>query len=361
MIQFTKDDKKLLQILNEEVDQYMLASSSNKYANSYVLLKGAALMSIYACLSLMIFFSESLLQLYSCYILLGPLTVFIALNIAHEAAHNILFKNKVLNQIMVLVFDILGANSQIWKYKHVDSHHMHTNLYEIDLELKQPNIVRIFPYSLKKSIHRYQHIYMPILYCFYTIIWFLWRDFKDYFLLRKKLAPGREWKSIIQLILGKSIFVLRLIILPILVLPFAWQHVLLAFIICNIVSSITVTFALVSTHVGEHSEFPQVQKNGQVSHSWIKHQFLTTTDFATNSQIVTALYGGFNHHLTHHIFPFISHAHYPAITKIILRVKKEFNIQDHSQVSIFAAIRSHLRLLKMRALEGKEPLEWMEM
>lgn len=358
-ITFAQEDDLLLLTLKQEVERYFKNTSSEKFADTYVLVKGFVFLLLYFSLSMCIFFSSSLFELYTCYALMGPLTVFIALNIGHEAAHNILFKTKWMNKMMVHVFDLLGANSQIWKYKHVHFHHPFTNIHEVDLELKQPDIVRIFPYSKKRIIHKYQHFYMPFLYSIYTLVWFLIRDFKDFYELKNTMCKAYPMRDMFIFYFGKLIFISRMILLPALILPFSLWEIIIGFLLCNIIASITTTFALISTHVGEHTEFPK-SENGKIPHSWIRHQFLTTTDFAVDSSLITALYGGFNHHLTHHLFPYVSHVHYPAITKIIAKVKAEFGIADHSQNSIFSAIRSHFRLLKVRAKEGKEILPWME-
>ena len=360
-IRFLKADEQFLKELNLQVNNYFKMNDLNKRGNTQVHIKAGVLLFIYLLLSTSIYFAESIVELYTYYFLLGPTTVFVALNIGHEAAHNILTKNKKVNKLLVYVFDLLGANGKIWKHKHVHSHHQHTNIHEVDLELKQPVIVRIFPQSVLKFFHRYQHLYMPIIYSNYTLLWFCFRDFKDFLELRNRMSKGKPAWEAFQFFFGKFIFISRLIILPILILPFDWHVIIGGFVLTNVVSSITVTFALISTHVGEHSEFPEPDDNGNLPHSWIRHQFLTTSDFATENRIVTSLYGGFNHHLTHHLYPYISHVHYPALTKMIEDLSKKYGFTAHKQKTIFKAMRSHFRLLWIRGREGKPHLEWMEM
>lgn len=360
-ITFARTDQAFLQDLNSKVDAYFKSEGLSKYGNSGLYLKVSALISLYVFCYASVFFVDSVCGLFLCYACMGPLTVFLALNIGHEAAHHIFCKNKKLNNILVHVFDFLGASSQIWKYKHVHSHHQHTNIHKVDLELEQPNIVRIFPQSAYRFFHRYQQFYMPFLYSIYTMIWFCSRDYKDFFALRKAMTKGKPHKEAVIFFIGKLFFLSRMIFIPAIVLPFSVWQVLGAFLICNVVASITVTFALISTHVGEHSHFPELNADGNLDHSWVRHQFMTTSDFSTDSKVVTALYGGFNHHLTHHLFPYISHVHYGKVTKIIREVSKDYNFVLHPQPTILAAMASHFRLLKRRAMEGKGQLEWMEM
>lgn len=360
-IQFAKKDQSFLKALNAEIETYFKTNNLDKYAPSHVHLKALCFFIVYFACSVLIYFASNVVQLYMYYLLMGPLTVFLALNIGHEAAHNIFSKHKKLNSILVYIFDFLGASGQIWKYKHVHSHHLHTNIHNNDLELQQPKVVRIFPKSKFLFIHKYQHYYMPILYSIYTLVWFFFRDYSDFFKYRNQMSNGKPRQEAAFFVLSKCLFLLRMIVLPALLLDFSLIQILGAFILLNVVASVTVTFALISTHVGEHSEFPIPDKDGKLPHSWVEHQFLTTCDFSTNNNLVTFLYDGFNHHLTHHLFPFISHAHYPKITILIKELSQKYQIANHPQPSIFAAIKSHFKLLKRRAKEGKKTLEWMEM
>ncbi len=360
-ITYTQEDQALVQALNRKVQAYLKEKSLTKYGTTGLHVKAAVLFLAYATSSVLIYFSSTTMMLYLLYMALGLLSVFLALNIGHEAAHNIFCKNKKWNRVLVYIFDLLGASSQIWVYKHVHTHHTHTNVAEVDLELKQGKIVRIFPQDPLRVFHRYQHLYMPFLYCIYTLVWMGYRDFKDFFSLRQQLAGGRPFRSSFIFFFGKLLFITRLIILPATLLPFSIWTILGAFVIFHLAASITVTFALISTHVGEHTQFPVPNEEGQMGHSWVKHQFMTTSDFATDNRLITALYGGFNHHLTHHLFPYLSHVHYPVVTEYIQEISRDYNIATFPQPSIWTAIGSHFRLLRRRSLGGEKTLEWMEM
>ena len=97
--------------------------------------------------SVAVFFANSFVELISVYGILGMLTIFLALNLAHDAAHGTFFKQKKHNKILLNIFDLLGASGYIWKSKHIYSHHPYVNISDVDQELKQSSIVRIFPNS----------------------------------------------------------------------------------------------------------------------------------------------------------------------------------------------------------------------
>ena len=121
--------------------------------------------------------------------MMGFLLVLNFLNLIHEAVHSTLFKNKRVNNWYVHFFDLMGANSYIWKIRHIRLHHNYPNVMGWDSDIEQSSLARIFPHGPFSAVHKYQHIYLPFLYPLYLLNWLLVRDFKDYF-SRKKLV----WK-----------------------------------------------------------------------------------------------------------------------------------------------------------------------
>jgi linoleoyl-CoA desaturase len=56
--------------------------------------------------------------------------------------------------------------------------------------------------------------------------------------------------------------------------------------------------------------------------------------------------GGLNFQVEHHLFPKISHVHYPAINKIIVAVCKEHNLHYIEYPTLGSAIKAHVSFLK---------------
>lgn len=357
---YRKEDIVFQKQLNQKVQLYFEKNNISTHGNSFLYFKAAVFGLAYLAVSVLIFFSQNLTQLYTCYALLGPLTIFTALNIGHEAAHGIFSKNAKVNHFFTYIYDLLGANGQIWKYKHVDSHHPLTNIHQVDHELEAPPLLRVFPQDKIRKMHKYQHLYMPFVYSIYTLVWFCYRDYKDFF--NPRIQNGIKFKTEdrLRFFVGKFFFFSRMIGLPYLLLPFTLPQIILAFLTFNICASIIATFALISTHMGEHTSFPTPDEKGVMPSSWIRHQIVTTSNFSTENKLITALYGGFNHHLTHHLFPRISHIHYPAITKIIKNHSEQFNIELIPEMSLGRSMYSHFTLLRQRGLQGLT-LEYMEL
>ena len=67
------------------------------------------------------------------------------------------------------------------------------------------------------------------------------------------------------------------------------------------------------------------------------------------------IFGGFNLHIAHHVFPEINHTHYPALTQIIKEVLAENNLDWYKSFTFFQGVRSHIKHLKRVTDNVKEP------
>ena len=79
---------------------------------------------------------------------------------------------------------------------------------------------------------------------------------------------------------------------------------------------------------------------------WVRHQLETTVDFAPRSRCLTWYLGGLNFQVEHHLFPRISHLHYPALAAIIRAVCDEHGVTHRSHDTAWRALRSHVEFLK---------------
>jgi linoleoyl-CoA desaturase len=58
------------------------------------------------------------------------------------------------------------------------------------------------------------------------------------------------------------------------------------------------------------------------------------------------LVGGLNFQVEHHLFPRISHVHYPALSKIVQEQCRQFNLPYHTFPTMIRAVVSHVRIMK---------------
>lgn len=287
------------------------------------------------------------LVLYACYVFLGLLIDLNFLNLIHEAVHNALFKSKTLNKLYVHLFDVMGANSYIWRLRHIRLHHNYPNVLQWDSDFEQSPMARVFPNAPYSPIHRYQHIYLPMLYPLFLFNWLFVRDFKDFF--RKKQLVHKVAKipaiEYIKLGLFKLFFLTYLIVIPKLVLHITWMQILVAFFIMILTASIFGLIVLVTPHAVPDSSFPITDKNGQLPTSWFEHQLRTTNDVAEDNWFTRFFMGCFNYHIAHHLFPSVNHVYYPEITALVKKFAEKNNL-PYRRFPLIVSLKKHYQLLK---------------
>lgn len=284
---------------------------------------------------------------YACYFLLGILLVMIFLNIIHDAVHGTIFRSKKLNDWYVYLFDLMGANSYVWRMRHIRFHHNYPNVNGWDTDIEQSSLARIFPTGSALYFHRYQHIYMPLLYPFYLFNWLLVRDFKDFFNKNKTIwklvtIPSAEY---IKLFLFKILFLGYLVVIPKLVLDITWLQAVSGFLVMLFTASIFSLMVLLSPHANTDAEFPLPDEDNALPHSWMMHMLKTTNDVTHDNWFTRFFMGCFNFHIAHHLFPNINHIYYPEVTGLLKQYADTYDL-PYREYSLRDSLGKHYRLLK---------------
>ncbi len=353
-ITFPPEDDDFFSELRQEINAYFQKSGKSIYGDGRMYLKILVLFVVYFIVFSIPFITQvEPWQVFLSYSFLGIWGVFLGVNIGHDAAHNSLFKNKSYNRWFMYIFDFLGLSSFNWKNRHVSGHHQFSNIMQYDPDIQQSAVVKIFPQEKTRSYHRFQWIYMPLIYAIFIPRWVFYRDFKDIFFERIGGFLNRPYPKyeVVKMVAFKMLYVFYMVILPYLVTGLSVAIFIGAFFLLMVCSSLTIIVILLTTHMLEDSHFPDPDENGLMPYSWSKHQVLTTSDYATESLIVTHLFGGFNHHVIHHLFQHICHIHYPEMTQILKKVAKKYELNYQSKKYIIPAMFSHFKLLYNNGLE----------
>ncbi len=348
-------EKQFIYTLRKNVAQYFKDTKQPTHAGNKLIPRAVFLLLLFVLIRLVLIFnSQTLWLFYLCNILTGIIALPIILNIGHDAVHNNFSGNKFINKLGSGVFYLFGTSTYFWKLRHIHAHHAYTNVPDWDQDIAQSKIIRLHTKQKHLWFHQLQYVYMPFLFSIYTLNWFFYRDLKDIFSHRfgNKIIQRHPAVQIFLLLVSKFSFLFLMMIVPVLWLDVPISAALIGFLLFNISAGLTVTLALVSTHVGSQQAFVQ-PINNQLPYSWEIHQLKTTADFATKNKFITWFFGGFNHHVAHHIFPGISHVHFNAITPIIQRTTQEFDITYFESPTLISAIREHFTLLKIRGLKDE--------
>lgn len=289
------------------------------------------------------------------YALMGIWVVVIFVNLIHEACHGNIFPKARHNQLVYYIFDMLGANSYIWKQRHLVLHHRFPNTNGWDADVEQKGPVSVFPYEPIKGYQRYQHLYVFFLYPLFMINWLFVRDFRDYTsknrVIRKSIRiPGIE---IFKLILFKSFYLFMMVGIPWLIAGFTFWQALAGLVILTIAGSLAAMFVLLTPHINTGNVFPQPDENGTLPFSWLRHQLSCTNDISLSNWFTRHLLGNFNYHVAHHIFPRISSVYAPEVTRVLESYALKHNLPYRS-VSLGTSFRMHYQLIKNNAMRWQD-------
>ena len=208
-------------------------------------------------------------------------------------------------------------------------------------------VLRFSPSHRKKSFMKYQHLYAPILYSLYFIVWIYIKDF--IYLNKKKLANLKNqsypfWYTI-EVLVWKLVHIFFIIILPYYLLGFNISQILWAYFLMTVVASNVFIYTLVTTHFTIETAFPLANQQGELPYHFAEHQLMVSMDYHPTHFLSSFLFGGFNSHAAHHLFPNLPHTIYPKVTPIIVEKASKYNYQ-YNVLSLLEAIFSHFRYLK---------------
>lgn len=279
--------------------------------------------------------------------LLGLILASIGFNVMHDGAHGSYSNNKTLNEIMGLTLNMMGGSDYMWKVRHNIVHHTYTNITGEDEDINRAPILRFSPEQKRFWFHRYQHIYGPVLYSFSTLSWILYNDYEKYFTRKiesTKVPPMKGKDKVIfwsSKVLNISIF----LVIPAFV--FGFWPALIGFLIMHGTMGLTLSFVFQMAHCVEDTRFPMPDpKSNKIENEWALHQVATTANFAMKSRVACWLLGGLNFQIEHHLYPRISHVHYPALSPLVQQTCEEFNVPYIAYPTFSRAVVSHMRHLR---------------
>ena len=329
------------------IDQYFQDNGLQKSGNHKMFVKIVLYFGLDILLYGCMISSETIQQFYLYYILFGISVLLTAFNISHDAAHGVAVKSKFWNKILFqLSFQLQGNNAYVWGKNHTESHHLYTNVEGSDIDVLNNPAVRMTEQQPLRWFHRFQYLYVPLLYLLYSLNWFLFRETLMIFNYSSRtikiVIPRRE---VIKLVLFKLVYLSYMIILPAFLLPLDLKHILLAFFLNHFIVSWIFTGVLAVSHLSDFVQHPHPDQTGKLPISWASLQMQTSVDYNPGSNFLNWTLGGFNAHALHHLLPNISHVHYLKILPLFRDICRKHNI-IYMEMSYGEALASHFRFLK---------------
>jgi len=345
-VTFNNKQKEFFNALKQEVDAYFERNAIKKTGNWKLYAKTAILIPSAIGIYLLLMFVSMHWALSSfLWVAFGLNMAAIGFNIMHDACHGSFSTRGWVNELFGLTNNFLGGNAFLWKLKHNIIHHTYTNVDGVDDDINNMPFMRQCSTQPWKPMHQFQSIYMFFLYGF-TSLFMFFMDYVKYFSKRIYTTPLKKMDAKEHIIFwgGKIFFILFYIGIPIFLI--GWKAWLIGFLISQFTLGLTLAIVFQLAHVVEHAEFESAGIDPvKIENEWAIHQVKTTANFAFSNKLITWFVGGLNYQIEHHLFPRISHIHYPAISKIVRETCAQFELNYIYFPSTRAAVASHVRFM----------------
>ena len=345
---FTSVSKSFHVELKKRINQYFQQTGKSSTGEGKIYTKAIILIAAFAFLYIhLVFFTPAAVWAILECVLLGCVVAAMGFNIMHDGAHGSFSKHKVVNSIAAFTLNILGGNSFMWDMKHNVIHHAYTNIDGVDDDIDIQPWMRMSSTQPKYAMHKYQHIYFWFLYSLLYVLWIFLLDYQKYFKKRIGVMPIKKMSTKDHLVFWgfKILNLVLYVALPIYMVSFTtW---LVGFLVFSILAGLIISIVFQLAHTVEHTHFPMPDETtGKLEDEWAIHQLKTTANFAPRNKVISWLVGGLNFQVEHHLFPKISHIHYPEISKIVKQACREFNVPYIEYPKMYQAVASHVSFLK---------------
>ena len=334
--------------LKKRIAEYFERVGKSTSGNYPLILKALVLIASFVFLyTHLVFFTPPAAWAILESILFGCVVAAIGFNVMHDGAHGSFSDRKWVNHMAAFSLNVLGGNSYIWKTQHNIIHHVYTNIDGVDHDIDIQPLLRLSGTQKKLKMHKYQYLYFWFLYSFIYLLWIFLNDYKKYFSSKVGAVPMKHMNLSDHIIFWgfKLLNAFLYVVVPIYMVGFVpW---LVGFVIFVGVAGFVLGIVFQLAHTVEQTAFPVADaKTGKLDDEWAIHQIKTTANFATGNKLVSWLVGGLNFQIEHHLFPKISHIHYPAISKIIKQACMEYGIAYHEYPRVSYAVASHVAYLR---------------
>lgn len=335
----------LRRALDEAVSNYFVTHQTARHGGALAQRKASLvvfwLVSSYLAL---VFWAHAWWQVLPLALSLALAMTAIGFVIAHEANHGALCASERGNRWWRHCFDIMGISSYVWRHSHNFDHHGQPNVEGRDPDLDFGCLARMSPAQPRRRWHRFQHVYLPLIYGFSYPRWVVFQDFQRVCSGRiaKASFPRPRGVEALIFVAGKLGFLAWAVLIPALMHPPAL--VLAVGLGCGYVVGVVLALVVSLGHSVDGIGYPSMPIRS--ADDWCAHQILASADFGTTSRALTWFTGGLNHQITHHLYPRISHVHHRALAPALARVYARFGLLRTQYPSFLAALAAHLRHLR---------------
>ncbi len=328
-------------VLRSEVRSRLQAMGESRAGGAAVLFKFVVLLVNLAGFYVLTLRVESFVGASLAVVGLSLSVVALLLGVMHDASHSAFSEHVWLNRLANFSLVVVGGSAISWHHEHVVRHHAHTNVLGLDSDLETGGLLRLHAGQPWRPLHQFQHLYAWLLYGGVSLKWIWFEDFDDVIFNRYDLGKKARLIHAAEVLLAKGLQVFTLLVVPSLV--WGLGRAFASYILLFFVISVTTAVTFVVAHLSGVQAMPRARR--EAPPDWAEFQLSTTADFATQNRVLTWLLGGLNYQVEHHLFPHVSHRHYPWIRDIVRREAGTRGLRYHEFPSFWAALRGHFSQL----------------
>ncbi len=332
--------------LKKRVDAYFQRTGKARHGGWAMPLKTATLFAwLFGSYAVAMFAPVTWWQAALLVVSMGLALAGIGFSVMHDANHGSYARSARANKWLGLTSDLIGGSSYIWRQKHNILHHTYTNIAGLDDDLETGGLLRLAPWQPRRAVHRFQHLYVWVLYAVFPLRWWLIDDFRDVATARVGTHPiprPKGW-DLATLLLGKAIFISWVFVLPAILHP-TWALIPLTLLGVAATGVVLATVFQLAHCLGEVEFHPNAEAIDGAD--FAAHQIQTTANFARGNRLLSWYVGGLNFQVEHHLFPRVSHVHYPELAKIVEQACRDHGIAYRAEPSLWSALSANVRWLR---------------
>jgi linoleoyl-CoA desaturase len=352
-VKFVNKDKNLFfATLKKRVDQYFTENNISKYANGSMITKTIVLLLSYiGPFVLLLVLQPPFWVALLLWTVMGFAVAGVGMSVMHDANHGAYSSDKKINYLIGNgVLNLLGASAFNWKLQHNILHHTYTNITHMDEDIDDKLVLRFSPHTKVKPVHQFQWLYSFLFYGLTTLYWVTAKDFIQFARFTKNGVNNgskKENVSIVLQIIGiKLVYLFVFLVVPTLFFGLPFGQIVIGFLLMHFIAGVVLTVTFQLAHSVEGTAHPMPNEAGIIENDWAIHQLNTTVNFARKNKILSWYMGGLNFQVEHHLFPRISHIHYPQIAPIVKQTAEEFGIPYLDNPTFGIAFKSHIHFLQ---------------
>jgi len=269
-------------------------------------------------------------------------------NVVHEAEHLSLAKHRWVNLSTAYLAAPFGLSGSWWAAKHNLSHHAFTHIAGHDTDLEHTPWMRLSTEQEWHAWYRYQHLYIWVLSPFLWLSMVLLGDAQ--YIVHGRLKNGRQVAPnsavctlgrVVEKLAGAAVLV------GVACLFHPWAAVVGVAILAMLFTGVTLAPILAVGHYVDTATFPDPDRDGSISEEWAVSQVRGAANVRLANPVLRWYFGGMHHHIEHHLFPLMGHAHYPVIAPIVREQCAARGIPYQEFASLRVALGAHTRFLRL--------------